>query len=226
MSAPQHWYRTSTLLALPQIEVNAVTSGYSSLAMACSTGNVEIVELLLKHPDINVNSAALHWAVRHGSRAIITMLLQHPGIDVNAVGTQEDFGGMGPLSLACSAGNVEIVELILERPDINVNSAALHWAVWRNSRAIVAMLLRHPDIDVNAVGTQEDFGGSTCLAVACFYYSLALFRCGADPLAVVRQLLLQPRLDMGSVHAALMKAEKKGDRKLMELLKRHLVVQA
>ena len=111
-------------------------------------------------------------------------------------------------------------------PDINVNSAALHWAVWRNSRAIVAMLLRHPDIDVNAVGAQGQFQGMTFLGIACAYHSLALFSCGTDPLAVVRQLLLQPRLDTGSVHAALMKAEKKGDRKLMELLKRHLVVQA
>ena len=48
----------SQLLALPQIQVNAVTSdGASSLYLACTEQKVEIVEELLRHPDIDVNLA-------------------------------------------------------------------------------------------------------------------------------------------------------------------------
>ena len=48
---------------------------------------------------------------------MVKLLLKHPTIDVNT----EDLNGDTPLIIACIEGDFEVVELLLEQPNINVN---------------------------------------------------------------------------------------------------------
>ena len=60
---------------------------------ASAEGNLEVVRILLGHPDIDVNSkdkyemSGLMWAARIGYASVADLLLEHPNIDVNAQGT-------------------------------------------------------------------------------------------------------------------------------------------
>ena len=119
------------LLALPQIQINAATSqGSSSLLLACRERKVEVVEELLRHPDIDVNFSPrpvvnamppLALAAYMGYSAIVALLLQHPATNVNAAGQE---WWMNPLCMASYKGHAEVVRQLLRHPDIHVNVAA------------------------------------------------------------------------------------------------------
>jgi len=116
----------------------------------------EVVELLLNHPNIDVNArteegiTALIIAAELGYKDIVEILLNYPKIDVNA---QYEKGTA--LIRAAFNNHKEVVELLLNRPNIDVNvlikgiGTALILAVGENHKEIVKMLLTHPKIDVN-----------------------------------------------------------------------------
>jgi len=87
-----------TLLEFPTIRVNRADSyGVTPLMYACAHGLTDVVTLLLRHPDIDVNKATkrrpmqyrtytmfpLMGAAVSGDLDILRLLLAHPGIDVN-----------------------------------------------------------------------------------------------------------------------------------------------
>ena len=256
------------LLALPQIQVNAVTSqGVNSLYRACaeqtmevleellrqpdfnifcttplsfaaSRGDSEIVALLLRHPAINANAGdrcgtSLHHAVRGRHMEVLQQLLRHPGIQVNALDEFE----CSSLFTACDLpGAIAIIAELLKHLDIDVNSAEGHGAcslrmlALRGHTAAVALLLQHPDLQVNAA----DASGNTALFHACslghFKTARALLRhpgidvnavtaaaqsslgiaCARGDLPVVRELLEHPGWSPGSIRAAFAEAGKWG----------------
>ena len=143
------------LLALPQIQVNAAAShGLSSLHLACSD---EVVEELLRHPDIDVNlmtvvnaRSPLDMAAAAGGSAIVALLLQHPAINVNAA------GALGiSLHQAVIWKHPKVLRQLLRHPGIQVNAldpsgrTALFLACEQASSDLVVELLRHPDTSVN-----------------------------------------------------------------------------
>ena len=72
------------------INVNHARYGYTALIHASKLGHTECVELLLKHPNINVNHAtnndghtALRYASYNGNTECVELLLKHPNINVN-----------------------------------------------------------------------------------------------------------------------------------------------
>ena len=144
------------LLALPQIQVNAATSqGSSSLYLACAEQKAEVVEELLRHPDVDVNLMVnarfpLDAAVHMGNSVIVALLLQHPAINVNAV------GALGTsLIHAVVGGRAEVLWQLLQHPGVQVNAldpygrTSLVIAGNQGASGLVAELLRHVDIDVN-----------------------------------------------------------------------------
>ncbi|OUM64989.1 hypothetical protein PIROE2DRAFT_60293 [Piromyces sp. E2] len=97
----------------------------------------EIVEVLLKHPGIDVNVqdnkkvTPLMYATIYGRLKTVKLLLKHPKIDVNI---QNRIGGTA-LICASEIGQKNIVELLINQPGIDINlqdnkgASPLHYAV-------------------------------------------------------------------------------------------------
>jgi len=87
------------------------------LHVAAARGYTEIVELLLSHPNIDVNKVAngitaLDAAIYNGQIKVVEMLLNDERVDVN----QSNESGRSALVVACKFGIVEAVRLILQQP--------------------------------------------------------------------------------------------------------------
>jgi ankyrin repeat protein len=103
--------------------------GFTALTLAAMNSNVNIVKLLLEHPNIDVNIRDVDgWTVlmrvckynTYSNIEIVKLLLKHPNIDVNI----QDVDGWTALIVAVDnniQSNIEIIKLLLEHPDINVN---------------------------------------------------------------------------------------------------------
>ena len=98
--------------------------------------------------------------------AQVQVLLER-GANPNKVGDHGHF----PLQIAATSNQLEIVELLLARPNIKVNQAdndgftALGWAAYKGHVKIVELLLAHPTIEVNKVGKH----GHTALTLALLH---------------------------------------------------------
>jgi len=134
--------------------------GTTPLAFAVFKGRESLVNLLLAHPDIDVNDyheysqdgcgTALEIAINHGHKSIVKRLLAHPDIDVNK--TSDDIeanpytAGSAALHLAAGKGDKPIVELLLSREDIDVNKSdvlgrtPLSYAIERGNKSIEDMI--------------------------------------------------------------------------------------
>jgi len=100
------------IIADPNFDVNVrLPGGQWALREAVENAKIEIVEMLLAHPKINVNQidlawdSALHRAVTiYGwkGKQILEMLLAHPDINVNIMTRRifEPDGGITPLEYA------------------------------------------------------------------------------------------------------------------------------
>ena len=125
------------LLKQPGIDVNAKNDcGETPLHIACKKNLPEIVTLLLDNgADINSQAeyekTALHIACTQKSPKIITLLLEN-NADINS----QDYFKQTPLHLACE--------------HIHGNNTPSYTAGEQNSLEIVQLLLKQPDIDVNA----------------------------------------------------------------------------
>ena len=100
------------------IEVDAQTEGNhdTALTLACAGGHTELVTLLLargaakEHRDKKGFTPLIH-ASTAGHTAVVEILLDH-GVDIEA---QSERTKDTALSLACSGGRYEVVELLLQR---------------------------------------------------------------------------------------------------------------
>ena len=98
-------------------EVNQFVLGFTGLTWATVAGHEAVVELLLKHPVLDVNLAAgqpcmtaLQSACMRGHAGIVRRLLAHPSLTChNAV----DICGRSALSLAVKSYSVECVRQLV-----------------------------------------------------------------------------------------------------------------
>ncbi|PIQ12043.1 hypothetical protein COW06_00335 [Candidatus Gracilibacteria bacterium CG12_big_fil_rev_8_21_14_0_65_38_15] len=141
--------------------------GQTLLILAVWNNNIEIVQLLLSHPEILVNEkdkhgqTALMWAAKYENTSIMKLLLAHNNILVN----EKDKYGQTALILAAGHNHTEITQILLNRPEIlvnetdNKNNTALIWATSKNNFQLVQLLLNRPEILVN----ETDRNGFTAL---------------------------------------------------------------
>ena len=106
------------------IDVNARNQfGDTPIQITCVGGYIEILKLLLSHPDIDVNArndygtTPLYKACNNKFIEIVKLLLAHPSIDVNL----EKENGFTPLLLSIHAKSFDISKLLLDHPKIDVN---------------------------------------------------------------------------------------------------------
>jgi ankyrin repeat protein len=157
------------LLRHPNIDVNKATSTKGNKALtpllyACSLKKNQIIEELLQDPRIDVNKGSEMtpltvsvfieniFAVK--KLAGITSI--DPNLPSNPAGTQKP-----ALFIACMKGNLEIVQILLSIPGIDVNlpdsnlSSPLMAAALLTSPECLQELLKHPEVDVNAIDNKN-----------------------------------------------------------------------
>ena len=137
------------LLSMSGIDVNLTDhQGNSALGFAARSGSADIVRMLLRRPDIDVNlGLPLLQAASRGHQAIMQDLLEAQGSNVNLV----DRIGISSLGIAAGMGNVNIVEMLLNHPDIDVNiGVPLRYAAVNGHLAMIHRLMQVPAINVNA----------------------------------------------------------------------------
>ncbi|KAF4237524.1 hypothetical protein CNMCM8980_002427 [Aspergillus fumigatiaffinis] len=152
------------LLARPNTDINIEDgNGATPLWWATRRRHTCVAEQLLEEPNVAVNaigkfgtpdpdrSTSLHHAVQGRLMVIIVKLLAVRALDPNVT----DHLKRTPLGWAASEGDVEMVRLLLTRPDISVNAGELDeqpplWlAAARGHIQVVRCLLQRPDIDIN-----------------------------------------------------------------------------
>jgi ankyrin repeat protein len=135
--------------------------GYTPLWVAAILRkDKEILEILLKHPEADVNDpqdALLYSAVMKGSEDIAELLLSQKGIDVNFTASS----GWTPLHTAACQNNRGITELLLRQNGINVNAldnkkkTPLHIAVEYETKEAVESLLEKKEIDIASLDIEQ-----------------------------------------------------------------------
>jgi ankyrin repeat protein len=108
--------------------------GWSPLGIVCHNGHIDVVDLLLDHPNIDVNATAriangysytaLHLAVQHHNLNIISLLLDHVDININKKVLYNPknhtitFETTSALDIAVGKEDIDTILLLLEQPNL------------------------------------------------------------------------------------------------------------
>lgn len=97
---------------------------FTPLHAAVVKGHLKIIELLVRRADVNINSITkhgytpLHLAVYRGHTHVVRFLLQQKGIRAGSRRTGDTI-----LREAVKHGNTDIVKLLIERPELSVDTS-------------------------------------------------------------------------------------------------------
>ncbi|WKX99872.1 hypothetical protein Q1695_014614 [Nippostrongylus brasiliensis] len=110
------------------LNVNCLDSmGRSALEIAVDNENIEVVDMLLKHPDIRIGNALL-CAIREGVYRLVEMQVNHPSITREMLGdgwaehldpaeaaSAEYSSDISPIILAAQLNQFEILQMLLRK---------------------------------------------------------------------------------------------------------------
>ena len=143
--------------------------GMTMLHCAAMENQIEKLQLLLAHPQCNVNAKSfaidtpLHFAIKYERVEIAKILIAHPCCDVNAL----TYDKWSPLYTAIRHKQPEIVALLLARPECNVHIqcimgwSPLTFAAHTKQIEIVKLLLAHREPDQKNKAVQACKGDKT-----------------------------------------------------------------
>ena len=157
----------------------------TALELACSSNQFGVVELLVKHPQISTDTVnhclCLHSS--YGPLEVVDLLLKHPTIDLhhrsNLKQSTIAVPRMTSLYGACYAGQLVIVQKLLEQETIDVNAGDENGATPISAACesghldIVEKLLERKEIEVNKARTAY---GDTPLFTACQHGHLEIVK--------------------------------------------------
>ena len=156
----------AAVLEMKEWDVNATDCmGHTALTWAAIKGDEEVVQMLLKREDVDLDQAdpyyrgtPLSWAAGGGHEGIVKMLLEREEVDPDHVDTR--FGGQTPLSWAAEGGHLGVVKMLLEREEVNPDQAdtlygrtPLWWAAQDGHQAVVKMLLEREEVNPEQADT-------------------------------------------------------------------------
>jgi ankyrin repeat protein len=179
------------LSKLPSIDINIKDDNYKEtpLHIAVASQESEIVSILLKHPDIDVNAqnirgeTPLMYGIPVAQPEIIQLLLDHPKIDVNIQTFDEKESA---LTFAIQYLQSVKLDMLLEKIDIQINiqnkngHTPSHTAVLLKHNFMISILSSHYNFEIDAV----DLNGQSALHLAVDKDNVQavkeLLRLGAD----------------------------------------------
>ena len=149
------YFRQSLELAIRAKDITKYS--YELLKWAIWENNKDIFQLLLQHPEIDINfqndknwNTVLMDEIVKWNNEMIKILLKQPSININT----QNYKKQTTLMLAIDTWNTDTIETILSHPKINLNlqdtneNTALLWAMDKEN-SIIEMLIKQPDIDIN-----------------------------------------------------------------------------
>lgn len=122
----------------------------SALRLACSSGQLKVVELLLSDDrwnPIDFNNLAFKYAAKGNHLDVLKLLLSDPRFDP----TLND-GHLLVESVISHGFSLEIIELLLRHPKVNLstqNNICLYYSVASRNLKLVMLFLRHPKIVID-----------------------------------------------------------------------------
>ncbi|KAM0424179.1 hypothetical protein ACHAPT_010548 [Fusarium lateritium] len=185
-----------------QLALRSSESGahQSPLFCAVKQGNEHLVKKLLAMNGVDPNATLLGVAISTGHLGVTKVLLSGPIFDTNAQDEQgrillsyaaeKDHKQKSPLLYAAAHGHEQVVETLLQIPNIDVNPrdhkqrTPLSYAAEYGHDQVIEALLQTPSIDVNS----KDEKQRTALSYAAEY----------SPDKVVEALLRAPNIDIDS----------------------------
>ena len=174
------------------VDVNCQTGvgHYFALGYAALNNDLDLCDLLLEHPYIDVNArnvwhrTALMTSCTIGHVAVTKKLVQSPNIDLNS---QDKYGDTSAIRAVIN-NNVECVRVLAEIDQVdwnvqdNIGFTAPMWAVSRERYEVLELLMGVENIDWNIKSNNED----TALTLA--------LRNGSY--VILSKLLTLPKLDV------------------------------
>ncbi|ETV70635.1 hypothetical protein, variant [Aphanomyces astaci] len=132
-------------------EPDSKYSGKSPLHIVCESGRLNVAQLLLAQPTVDVNvrtpydETPLLFACQARHVDIVRLLLARPETNVNCSNGNQ----WTPLHSACENGFADIVQLLMSRPELDVTGISwrrtpLHLACQQGHVDVVRLLLSHP----------------------------------------------------------------------------------
>ena len=124
---------------------------------------LETIEVLLNHPDINVNlksnhnETALMCACYHNNTKLVERIGRVPGLDVNAL----DNDGDTALLWAVQYGNIDCVKAMSKIPGVNCNvknkrgNAAVMKALKNENKDVFKIMVEFPGVDLTITDTEN-----------------------------------------------------------------------
>ena len=158
-----------------------INENYSELCGACRTGDIEVVDEILKTRVIIIDlvdydgNTPLIFAVRNGHLNVVKRLLEHPNVDVNVSGTR----GWTPLMWAIlwmdiNYGDyIDIVKTLLQVPSLQLNiccdsgATALHYACLHNRISILKLLCEDSRCNPAFVNKKDNDGYTALMRAVC-----------------------------------------------------------
>ena len=143
------------------IFLNSVLDGTTALGNAIEKGNAQIVDELIKQPQIDINKTgkkhfpSLLLALKCNKEAIAQILLTKCGDKTLNITDRDPDSGNTPLHLAAREGYVYVVDALLKyyNADVNVKNkyedTSLHLAVKNRHIAVVERLVKATNIDLH-----------------------------------------------------------------------------
>lgn len=156
------------ILSSEKINVNYISNG-CPLNLALLFNNVEIINLLLSNPKLDINSYySFHFAIVNDIPIeIIRSLSTNPKLDINLI----NLNGYTPLELSIYTGNDDVTNLLLADPRINLEiNYPLHFAIRKNNMNVITHILsKNPEL------INKDNLLITCLDEAAKYDNIEIF---------------------------------------------------
>lgn len=117
------------------------------LRLAIEKNNQPLFDYLLNHPDVDVNAQApIHLALQLDRTQMVQQLIHHPKFDI----CTRDENNETLLEKSISSNNRDLLQQLMQHPAFNINtSCVLHTACRKGLIDMVQLLLDTPGIDIN-----------------------------------------------------------------------------
>ena len=142
------------------MHLNTITTSscFTALTLAAQNGNMNLLNTLLSHPDIDINTAvrtenmcdwtALMFACHAGNSAIVSRLVEEEELDIN----YQDENGNTAVYLASDKGHTECVRVLAGTGKVDFNigdkwdQTPLYCALYEGHSEILDIIVKIPGI--------------------------------------------------------------------------------